>query len=976
MPALKHTQFNDELLSKIASNKYTNKTLDLSNQDLTDSQMKALTAALNKNKSIKRLNLEYNQLTGNSIIELASCKTLMELRCVTGNDIKISDLFPFIENTTLTKLPFQGNSLTGQVVRAQIAENKNRITDTSSCTQETKVSSLHQQKLIEDMPPAPHQNTAIESELPDDGEGCFSLLLQYGLLDLDEFKGEAEYISWYLAMANLFYMHNASHNPVDGFGKAQERETKKALFYYRSQRDNAHRLFCDGMLDLKKGKSYLPQNQAYTKQLKQADVSKKLTNNMPKLDEYGFVKTAKTLDKNVGYLFGYAGVRASNFTAYRMTFDRLAQITNGKAGLAKKLSQLQTNKIVSKKITKLSRTELISRISYQQKRFKEKLGITSPHSRLDSLINNHRQSLIDKVIRETAALNLLKVKKSEGSSCIEIDLYPNWQDKIRGSQNYSEGVTNVIISYFIGLLNYHAEKAQKAYCSQRRQSFGFSRATLTDVGSMTIRISLGFEPHEYSSIIITALDELNTLLTEFDFRNAADENLKQYFAAKEKSRKQDGKNTERTGNFFLGAMRSEQNKLQACFDAHQCRQQSSQKTKAFSNYLEKVVKRQENLKSVIKSNIYIGNNKENSEVQKGVIVKVLENVLYHVHTKIDTFSVPTEETTWLHSYWHALNKLSNKCTNANELLAQKNTLGASEFYKQATALVDDILEYFFILDAINIVQLSKQEQQSLVTNLKRQQKTMLYQALGCSEENTDIYYADSGQQAIIANLLAMDMQLIQDRNKEGKDENTIYLFERSYYEIDLFLQTTNLSTTKIQKDAHTVLVDIRDIDKFIVDDFSQLKTVTIDITHNVCLTNTKLIKLVNALHEKGVWVSLVNSSLKHEQLGLDKIQSGRISIIKPDSKKLSDNVQNELSSISGEAMHPLMASFFYAISSITHPQFIPNAQQTNIKPSAISHTFFQSTKPEKLIKKTAMTIQKSLQNTKKAKPPMSISRLT
>ena len=72
--------------------------------------------------------------------------------------------------------------------------------------------------------------------------------------------------------------------------------------------------------------------------------------------------------------------------------------------------------------------------------------------------------------------NPVRLSYSEGASYIYLDLFTSMLlAKTRDSANYKEGLTNLLLGFFGGLLNYNAKQAGMQIRAERRQSFGFLR---------------------------------------------------------------------------------------------------------------------------------------------------------------------------------------------------------------------------------------------------------------------------------------------------------------------------------------------------------------------------------------------------------------------------------------------------------------------------------------------------------------------
>ena len=105
------------------------------------------------------------------------------------------------------------------------------------------------------------------------------------------------------------------------------------------------------------------------------------------------------------------------------------------------------------------------------------------------------------------------------------------------------------------------------------------------------------------------------------------------------------------------------------------------------------------------------------------------------------------------------------------------------------------------------------------------------------------------------------------------------------------------------------------------------------MTNNPYLNQERLQKLIKKMQEHHVWVVLAESALKHEQLGLDKYQSGRIIALSPSfGEKLPREVDDLLKGVSEEAMNPRIAAYLQMVNDICHKEkALPPKQQASQK---------------------------------------------
>lgn len=760
-------------------------------------------------------------------------------------------------------------------------------------------------------------------------------LMGYLLLDLNDFESETAYAIWYMAIVLNLYMHNSSHRPTDGYGKAQQRETEHALYYFRSQGNSPHRIMHDQICKKKNnGKdtrktSLLPRNKAFEKIVKNAESCTTLKKALSKLDSRGFPKLNKKVDGYLGEFLGKSGVRANNFVIYTQALqcinagEELAELTTE----LQKRDVLPKTKAVPKKIKRLENKEVVKRINEIKLRFaqlKPPLVQVKSNDNIATKMFKQRSYNTTDIAKRCFKLNFKKLSldTNTDNTCLYINLYPfaKLTEKIRNSSDYKEGVTNVIIGFLGGLINHHAKLKGLFLHIDRRQSFGFLRPTLSDVGSLRIRLSLGLEPEIFNSIVTDSLHDLDDLLAEYDFTATEKDRdpivTKCFKCCNDKKRKE---------TIIHNRMRSPHNQWQAFREAEyhleDCKAKENYKDEAFKKYLTKFI---------VKDKTYTGPTLLNETKKKKtdtcneettIIFTVLNELLRYVLKYLTELDTVHKDDSLKHSYWHSLLKLYNNCDKAQELLQNLEKHEVTHLYAKANLLIEGILEYLISLDALE--QIRKKingEEINVAADLNKAIKNDVATSLVIPSNSIDVYFTDSGQQAIVAALLEMDMYL-HTINKAA--ESNIYLFGDTYYEVEEFLKKVDGLQTFSEKNSTIVFTDItctdKFIDKFVAKKFPKIEAVIIDITNNPDLDNPILKQQIVQLHKQKIWVVLVASSLKHEQLGLDKYQCGKIITLQPPkTKPLPDNIKEELQAVSDEAMHPSIASYLKIVHKVCH----------------------------------------------------------
>lgn len=938
-----------KLVAEIAAGTFKKTSLDLSGKKLKDEDIAELIAALEYCPTLIALDLTGNELTDVSAKLLAKNTTLRTLKLREGNPITTTGLSAFLENDTLTSFPFRGGS--GKVVsdlREHIKNNKDKP---------PKKNPTKPKVVVEEPPTTKEQGPAEKPYLErpvtsktKTGEDNFQQLLFCLLRDLEDFESELDYVIWYTAIVLNLYMHNSSHRPQTGYGKVQARERDHALQYYRSQMDHPHRMVHD-RLAKRKGdslRSYLPRNQAFEGVVENTQVSTELQNDFSKLDKRGFKKTNKAKLRNYfGTFLAHSGARANNHTVYQYALREITQFENqdvtadeGIACLVKKLSSKEfQSKPVSKKIKKLDSATLSARIKVLHKQFKtwDKNPDADGHViGLYGTMFSHRNQAAKTMRDKSRDLKLkqLAVSTPASSTCVYIELYPEFTNQsLRNSNNYNEGFTNLMIGFLGGLLNHHAERRGLFIHTDRRQSFGFFRPTLTDVGSMRIRLSLGLEPEVYNEVVSDSLRDLDKLLKEFDFTDRENPKVKACFEACHNPKGEEA--TDRTGNRMLAAMGSDNDKWLALSQAQYYLGQEATLSKAFQQYLAEFIigRKVVEAKTVVKDpkrhtakERHAANNFNASPVF--AILNNLVNYAAEFTKQLPELTDDGEALDFKQSYWHSLTKLYSNCNKAIDLLAHVDDFEVTHMYAKANLLVENILEYLIALDTLKQILEQDQEVDSdPVATLVTTERDYVARSFGLDEGQVGVYFADSGQQAITASILAMDMELVETEVQSDYCDHTVFVHDKSYFELVSFLDEVDTLKTENKKSAKIVFVDITALGDVKLEQFPKLSALVIDITNYSDVNQAKLRATIKALHEKNIWVVLVSSSLKHDELSLDKYQSGKIVTLAPPGEELCENVVDELQSISDEAMPRSVAAYLQIVNQVYQDKVSPPAKK-------------------------------------------------
>ena len=764
------------------------------------------------------------------------------------------------------------------------------------------------------------------------GQAAFMQLLGCLQYDAAQFNGEEIEQVRFIASALNYNMHNASYSPTAGFGKSQAREMERPLFYSRSQVQSPHGLFFKFMTaPLVAGKTrvsqcIMPHNAAAYKiigKLYETDFTKKLTH----YDKYGFLKPDYEEDKKkMGHFaptVGHSGLSQNTYTV--MIKGLTAGIQN--AGFAtfftKVVNHVSEGATVYKPFLPLNPVDLQNQYGYSKSMLQtiaDAMKDRPFHGELQKKLNQYKRKQARNVLAGISKLNLNNVLVSYDRNTFTLDVkfYPNAAN-IPDNSNYKEGVTNVILCFFTALFNHHCAKQGLFIQGQRRQSFGFNRTSITDIGSMTMRVSLGYESEGLVTAMVSSLTSLDRLLRDHNFLNKNSPTLRAGFIIAEKSRSKDKTKapSENTGNKFRKIMRSEANMLRAIQTAESLllHDKTGDESIVFASYIRALVA--ENFVST-KTKALVPVTTNNPEAASAadniIIIGLLNNVLkFSVDLAIRaTHLIEHDNISSTNVYHFLLSHISKYAFKAHALLENHTRFRASHIHAKAILLIEDMLEIITLLDSLAIMHIeSDEDTPDKVWQLANTEQQYLTRYLDAGQGEIEVFFTDNGQQALMMSYVCVT---------GGVEENGIYLYKSCYYELPVNMaDNLKIPLANSVKNVHTAFVDIRDMHQFKKDIIkaNQLKRVIIDCTHNPCISDNQLKNTIHLLREKNILVVIVASMLKHEQLGMDKFQAGKIITISPKNHPLPESVRNELAAVTRCAMEPLTASFFQMMNEIT-----------------------------------------------------------
>lgn len=773
------------------------------------------------------------------------------------------------------------------------------------------------------------------------GQDNFLLLLSRLINDTHQFESKEDYATWYITIILNAYMHHATYVPAEGYGKSQQREIDHPLLYARSE--NKHpfwRLFKELMPVDKRLQCLLPKNEAAYDIVK-AGLSNdnNFINTLTKYDKNGYVKTGQTKEK-LSYFspeYGYSGLRENAFTISANSINTWIRDKKPSAIFKHLKKDLNIPNALLKPTLRLDHNHIKTRVNLAfalLDKISEKQKHVDYHPNLYLALSNHKNANAEKIIElsNEKKFENIAVSRDGNNNCLNTQFYPG--KAIEDSANYSDGVTNVIINFFIALVNHKLEKAGLCIKSQRRQSFAFNRLTITHTTSMCMRVSLGLEPESMIPIFMETLSVLNNLLTTFNFLDKENVYLKKGFEAAENPKGK--KITDKTGNYFLNKMRSPNGMLKLITFTEQVLSKT-QGTKhyeknAFEHYIKHITNNGTDINQIPSSKLRLRIQTDTPSLENNILVTgLLNNLLKFTLEKIELTKFILDMPEYANSYWILISKLTKYAYKADAWMTHHNEHTSSHVYAKTLLLVDDMLEHLAALDALTIAcKKTKSDDSSYLDKLTSTESQYAAGKLGVSKDNTHVFFTDNGEQALTISTLCMHAELVQN-NQINELSNKIYVYKKSYFELNNNLEKNmNLKLCKEAKNAKLIHVDIREIDIFSnqIPLFTQAKVVIIDSTHNPCLDEPTLKNTVKQLLDKRIRVIVASSMLKHDQLGLDKFQAGKIVILSTDTLPLANNIDDELTGVSKAAIKPVTASWFQMINEICRDKIILQQEPT------------------------------------------------
>lgn len=791
------------------------------------------------------------------------------------------------------------------------------------------------------MPTTLVKPTDMDALIAESGESSFQTHYAHLLVDIDSYSGNIDLLLGYVALVINMFVHIATFTPSDGHGKAQLREFNhhSQLQYFRSQ---GHHVSAKLYKALTKTLGHaqscrLPFNEGFMKLISAADFLPSLGSELKKIDyKTGYVTTGEKVSSYVMTDIAHAGARKNNMSTLMQGLKHLAAESSNVLSLKLELSKILPP---TKKILRLEPQICVARIRDILGRFKT-IG-----SRPDTQIRDKEAlstRLLDYRIKRvkglqhslnTAGLKHIVIDASRShATFLMIRLYPGCTIT---DDTYKEGVTNVLLSFFGALLNHYAAQKGLKIHTERRQSFGFFRPTLTDAGGLTLRLSLGLESKAFDTVIADSLKQLDKLLEDFRFNDKTDPSVRAVFEyTKALPTEEPGKRKTRAPDTFIRNIVRKDNEMLTTY--HQAKAyidnayaqsdvtdsaQPEYLNRAMASFLDQYVCKKQKSPLLTTSH---SNTQSMVELIDSPLVHLLENILTYTASCMNQFTFAEESDALLpfvHVCLHSLEKLFLASNSVQYLLTQVGSMDSGAFYCQGLALVETLLEHLIFLNKLQDVRaLVQGEAIDPIKTLHDTELAYTARALAIPKKRLHVFFADSGQQAITTTLLILSIMLHGPAANGVSYDQDIHLFAHSYYEVAAFIKDCkkaklDLEMKSIER-AKIIFIDVAQLEHINLSQCLAMKALVIDTT-NYPLLDQQLKHIIDKVHKQGGWVVLVESCLKHGQLGLDKYQAGKMLVMAPPKQTLAKVAIDLFERVSEEAIDPAVASYLSMVHAIS-----------------------------------------------------------
>lgn len=321
---------------------------------------------------------------------------------------------------------------------------------------------------------------------------------------------------------------------------------------------------------------------------------------------------------------------------------------------------------------------------------------------------------------------------------------------------------------------------------------------------------------------------------------------------------------------------------------------------------------------------------------------------------------------------------------------------AAHCHSKAHLLVEKILENIIAIKSIDIFE-------NIVLTPISDEKLCNYFNSSYDLDKTSSFFfrTISGQSALSLGLAAASRMVHSKSLDELATDQSICLVGSPYYEVEHLLEELRVkqrgSKKSVSHDKKITLVDpcptiknaeeLQEIDLYELFSSVPKKGVLIVDVTNIYLFSKTIRDLVFKWRKKrDRWLIFASSLLKHEQMGADKFQAGRLIILKPNDELLDEEekrrfseIVQELGILSARGINPVQESFLSTIQEILYPldssSSSPSSSSSSSSPASSSSMRDWNSTPYEL-EEPVLSDEQHLQTfVKKKKPPKTDSSL-
>lgn len=526
----------------------------------------------------------------------------------------------------------------------------------------------------------------------------------------------------------------------------------------------------------------------------------------------------------------------------------------------------------------------------------------------EHLINRHNMCryIVDKLKPDNTAI---KINFFNDYPCIMVFIespHVNLIEKIDAKKEVMLGWVEILISFFVGMVNYAAQEKGIDIELVRRSSFGFLSPTIAPCGQ-SFRLSLGLIPRDYADILIDGLKKLNATLTKIDeysidnTRHVLDVSLPQNYFLKDIRYQKYLESSSRQ----LAAPKAE-NILQLVW----AKVEKGGKTAAV-NLMRTALARDGLASEVYRllGHSTTGNNLDYAAVLlnalrwgfSGVVLTASnKNLTYSRKTEVRFPKILTKHTEikdinffkFIETILVSINASlkSNALTDLIQASQTENNAAIKKCIDNKT--VADIYYYLEMMNELSFSYSIATYEGHKLDDFGSESETE-----DVSENVEETVYAKkaivrNGMRAILASLHAGSTHLYPDYLVENSKKISLFI-HGAYYEtnnavklIEKFSVEKTISKSKIIVcDINACVSAAKNLQTLSINELSNIKVMVVDVTSATCNQQNKSIENFKANKNLEI-LFLVSSGLKNEQSGKDRNPYGTIRIFTKDKSQL------------------------------------------------------------------------------------------